>query len=198
MTPKDIFRQVRMSAEIADNAEVKYSDYQMVAALNSVLSMVYNALSSQNSSILTKEDTLELDDYEADLPSDFLSMVAVFDASGNPLVISGKSAAISAGTYRIMGNKIYSLNSSLIIQYKSWFDAVEYDTVEDDLELPAYFGELLRKYAVIVLTGGISKADTPIVELVESDVRRLTAGRDYNSIDVSFDNTSNAGWAGAI
>lgn len=198
MTPRDVFRQVRMSAEINDNAEVKYSDYQMVAALNSVLSMVYNALSNQNSSILTREDTLELDDYEADLPSDFLSLVAVFDPSGTPLTIAGKSAAIGTNTYRIMGNKIYSLNSLLTLQYKAWFIDVEYDTMDDDLELPAYFGELLRKYAVIVLTGGISKADTPIVEQVESDVRRLTAGRDYNSIDVSFDNTSNAGWAGAI
>lgn len=196
MTPKQIFARVRMSPEIFDNAQVKYSDYQLIAALNSVLSIVYNSLSSSNTEVLTKRATVALTDGVGDLPEDFLSVVSVFRPSGDVLTPQGKSTDVDAYTYRIRGNKIYSENDTVTVDYKPYFVEIAYDTTGDELDLPNFFMELLKKYCVIVLQGGINKADSTIVQQVTSDVYKLIAGREYSRIETPHDAGSN--WAGVI
>ena len=198
MTAKDVFRQVRMAPEISDNAEVKYSDYQLIAALNSVLSMVYNSLATYNSTAINKLAIVELESGIGDLPADFLSMVSVTNGAGNYLEPAGKSQVIDPEHYRIIGRQIYSANSRLTLEYKSWFTDIVWDTVDDELSLPPYFGELLRKYTVLVLTGAANDKDAPIVSQVAAEVKILTAGRDLSMVvDQQFDDLS-GNWAGAI
>ena len=172
-----------MAPEIADNAGVKYSDYNLIAALNSVLSIVYNTLSSSSNDLLTEETTITLTDGKAALPEDFLSVVNV--RGGNyVLTPQSKSNDVDEYSYRIRGNYIYSANSTLKMTYKPYFVEVTYDTMEMDLILPNYFSELLKKYVVIVLQGGINKNDSTIVQQVTDDVYKLTAGREFSRIDI--------------
>ena len=184
MTPRDIFSRIRMAPEIADNAGVKYSDYNLIAALNSVLSIVYNTLSSSSNDLLTEETTITLTDGKAALPEDFLSVVNV--RGGNyVLTPQSKSKDVDEYTYRIRGNYIYSANSTIMLTYKPYFIEVEYYTMDDEMVLPNYFSELLKKYSVITLVGGINKQDSTIVSQVTQDVYKLTAGREYSGIDVA-------------
>ena len=184
MTPIDVFARVRMAPEINDNAAVKYSDYNLIAALNSVLSIVYNTLSSSSNDLLTEETTLTLTDGVAALPDDFLSVVNV---RGGDYVLApqSKSKDVDEYTYRIRGNNIYSTNSTLKLTYKPYFVEVTYDTMEMDLILPNYFSELLKKYTVITLVGGINKQDSTIVSQVTQDVYKLTSGREYSGIEIT-------------
>ena len=183
MTPKDIFVRVRMAPEINDNAEVKYSDYNLIAALNSVLSIVYNTLSSSSNDLLTQETELTLTDGKAALPSDFLSVVNV-TAGNYVLKPQSKSNDVDEYSYRIRGNYLYSGNSTVTLEYKPYFTDIDYDTTGTELILPNYFSELLKKYVVIVLHGGINKNDSTIVQQVTDDVYKLTAGREYSRIDI--------------
>ena len=184
MTPRDIFSRIRMAPEIADNAGVKYSDYNLIAALNSVLSIVYNTLSSSSNDLLTEETILTLTDGKAALPEDFLSVVNV--RGGNyVLTPQSKSNDVDEYTYRIRGNYIYSANSTIMLTYKPYFIEVEYYTMDDEMVLPNYFSELLKKYSVITLVGGINKQDSTIVQQVTDDVYKLTSGREYSGIDVT-------------
>src|SRR5574344_1466810 len=120
MKPIDVFARVRMAPEINDNAAVKYSDYNLIAALNSVLSIVYNTLSSSSNDLLTEETTLTLTDGVAALPDDFLSVVNVW-AGDYVLTPQSKSKDVDDHTYRIRGNNIYSANSTLKLAYKPYF-----------------------------------------------------------------------------
>ena len=184
MTPNDVFSRVRMAPEINDNAAVKYSDYNLIAALNSVLSIVYNTLSSSSNDLLTQETTLTLTDGKAALPDDFLSVVNV--RGGNyVLTPQSKSKDVDEYTYRIRGNYIYSANSTITLTYKPYFVEVEYNTMDDEMVLPNYFSELLKKYSVITLVGGINKQDSTIVQQVTDDVYKLTSGREYSGLEIS-------------
>ena len=184
MTPIDVFARVRMAPEINDNAAVKYSDYNLIAALNSVLSIVYNTLSSSSNDLLTEETTLTLTDGVAALPDDFLSVVNV---RGGDYILTpqSKSKDVDEYTYRIRGNNIYSTNSTLKLTYKPYFVEVTYETIETALILPNYFSELLKKYTVITLVGGINKQDSTIVSQVTQDVYKLTSGREYSGIEIT-------------
>ena len=184
MTPIDVFARVRMAPEINDNAAVKYSDYNLIAALNSVLSIVYNTLSSSSNDLLTQEKTLTLTDGVAVLPDDFLSVVNV-RANDKVLKPQSKSNDVDEYSYRIRGNNIYSKNDSILLDYKPYFVEVEYDTIDTALILPNYFSELLKKYTVITLVGGINKQDSTIVSQVTQDVYKLTSGREYSGIEIT-------------
>ena len=185
MTPRDLFVKIRMSPEINDNAAVKYSDYQLISALNSVLSIVYNTLSSSSNSILTETTQIVLTDSAGTLPDDFLSVVSVFVADGTTLNPQSKSFDVDEHTYKIIGNNIYSKNDTIQLVYKPYFIEVEYDTMDVAMILPNYFSELLKKYSVISLIGGINKQDSTIVQQVTNDVYALTSGREYTKIDVN-------------
>jgi hypothetical protein len=184
MTPNDIFSRVRMSPEIQDTAAVKYSDYQLMTALNSVLSIVYNTLSSSSNDLLTQSKELTLMDDVGSLPVDFLSVVNVLAADGTVLKPQSKSFEVDERTYRIRGNNIYSHNALLLLEYKPYFTEIVYDALDKELILPNFFSELLKKYSVISLVGGINKQDSTIVQQVTEDVYKLTSGREYSSIDV--------------
>lgn len=184
MTPNDIFMRVRMAPEIQDNASVKYSDYQLMAALNSVLSIVYNTLSSSSNDLLTQSKEIPLTGGMAALPADFLSVVNVMGADGTVLRPQSKSVDIDAYTYRIRGNNIYSNNNLLTLEYKPYFTEIVYDALDTDLILPNFFSELLKKYSVISLIGGINKQDSTIVQQVTEDVYKLTSGREYSRIEI--------------
>jgi hypothetical protein len=183
MTPQQLFSKIRMAPEINDNAQVKYSDYQLTDALNTVLSIVFNTLSQSSNELLTADKKLTLTDGVCALPDDFLSVVNVF-AGNNVLKQQSKSMDVDSYTYRIRGNNIYSSNDVLTLDYKPYFIEIDDKTLTAELPLPNYFSELLKKYAVMSLQGGINKADTTIVQQITNDVYKLTSGREYSSMEL--------------
>lgn len=181
MTAQELFAKIRMTPEIDDNAQTKFSDHQICEAVNAVLSIVFNALSTSNNELLTEEKELTLVDGVCALPSDFLSVVNVFGPLGM-LTQQSKSLAVDDKTYRIRKDSIYSANDSIELHYKPYFVEISNEDLTVLLPVPNYFSELLKKYAIMALQGGINKADTTVVQQVTDDVYRLTAGREYNEI----------------
>lgn len=51
MTPNDIILAVRMAPEIKDMDAARYSDYDILQALNEVAAYLYNTLAEQTSSL---------------------------------------------------------------------------------------------------------------------------------------------------
>lgn len=184
MTPIELFAKVRMDAKIQDNTAIKYSSYNMLDALNNVLNIVFNGLSSQSDTIISNETDIMLTNGVGDLPDDFLSITEVFAPNGMQLRPARRIIKITEYTYRIVKNKIYSANESLHIIYKIYFKEFTYDTMEEQLPLPDYFSELLKKYCVVLLTGGATATDTAIIQQITQEVSLLTAGREYSQIDI--------------
>lgn len=182
MTPKLILAKVRTAPEIMDTFATKYSDYQLITALNSVLNIVYDTLSTSSNDVLTEETALTLEDGAADLPDDFLSTVNVIAKDGSVLEPQTKSKDVDRFTYRIRGKKLYALGDSVTLEYKPFFIPITQDTVDEDMALPNFFGELLKKYVVIVLQGGLNKQDSTVVQQIATDVYQLTGGREFSKV----------------
>ena len=182
MTPKIILAKVRTAPEIMDTFATKYSDYQLITALNSVLNIVYDTLSTSSNDVLTEETALTLEDGAADLPDDFLSTVNVIAKDGFVLEPQTKSKDVDRFTYRIRGKKLYALGDSVTLEYKPFFIPITQDTVDEDMALPNFFGELLKKYVVIVLQGGLNKQDSTVVQQIATDVYQLTGGREFSKV----------------
>lgn len=182
MTPKLILAKVRTAPEIMDTFATKYSDYQLITALNSVLNIVYDTLSTSSNDVLTEETALTLEDGAADLPDDFLSTVNVVAPDGRVLEPQTKSKDVDRFTYRIRGKKLYALGDSVTLEYKPFFIPITQDTVDEDMALPNFFGELLKKYVVIVLQGGLNKQDSTVVQQIATDVYQLTGGREFSKV----------------
>ena len=197
MTPNEIFNTVRMSPKIADNAGVKYTVYQMVDALNDVISVVYNTLSTMNSDLLTKSEQVYLDEGEGTLPDDFLMAVSVKDADGNALTPCGKSVDPGRYDYRIEGTSILSKNDELTVTYKPYFVEIDSDSLDDDLSLPPYFRVLLKRYLILALRDSADGMDGDVLQKLQSDVRQLVSGRGYTEVSAGTGSDA-ATWAGVI
>lgn len=185
MTIKQLFSKVRMDANINDLGAVKYSDYQMIMALNAVLSLIHQTVATMSSTILNKNVTIKLKNNKGQLPEDFLQAVLVCDASGFPLSAATKTEGISSGTYRISGNVIRSENPSLDLEYKPFFDEYEYADIDNDLDMPALFNEYLRKYMVTILLSGTPQGDAEMIAKLTGDVKNIVANRDFASLDAA-------------
>lgn len=185
MTIKQLFAKVRMDANISDLAAVKFSDYQMIMALNAVLSIIYQTVATMSSTILNKNISIKMKNGKGELPEDFLQAVLVCDGSGTPLRAASKTENISTGTYRISGDIIRSDNTEIDLEYKPYFEELEYSDLENDLEVPPLFNEYLRKYMVTVLLSGTPQGDAEMIAKLTSDVKNIVANRDFASLDVA-------------
>ncbi|WP_432748231.1 hypothetical protein [Pectinatus frisingensis] len=185
MTPRDIMNKIRMAAEIEDNSGVKYSNYQLIDAINSVLNIIYNAISHTSSTILTQSQKINLTNSAGKVPDDFLSVIDVQKSVGDrqiSLQSRSQSQEVDPWSYKIIGNQIYSQNDVLTILYEPYFDDISINDIDTDLVLPSYFREVIKKYAVMTLTGGVNTKDSTLVEQVTSDVYDLTSNRELSNI----------------
>lgn len=162
-----------------------YSDYMLEEAVNTVQNIIANALSISNSELLTETATIPLTDGVGDLPSGFRSVVAVFNDRDESLPYQTKSKAIDEYSYRIRGNKIYFSGSSVTLDYKKSLTNADVSDLAVEMDLPDYFADTIKKYAVIILMNGISNPDAPMVKMITEDVYNLTSGREYSGIEIT-------------
>lgn len=181
MTPREIIRKVRMSPEIRDVNEAKYSDYDMLDALNTVLELLYNELGTFSNDLLTKTETINLFQGEGELPEDFLQLVEVYrgDTVYAPI---HKGKAVSPYTFSIYNNSIYADTDRLTIDYRPQHEDVTMDDLDDDLDLPLYFREFIKKLVIMALSGTLEATEG--IAYLRETVRNLTANRGYNRLDI--------------
>ena len=170
---------------IKDMNGTMYSDYQLEEAVNTVQNIIANALSVSNSELLTKQATITMTSGVGDLPTDFRSIVSVFNSSNEPLPYLTKSKAVDEFSYRIRGNKIYSSNGTLIVDYKKSLTDADISNLAVEMDLPNYFADTIKKYAVIILQNGMSNSDSSMVQLISDDVYNLTSGREYSGLEIT-------------
>lgn len=180
MTPREIIRKVRMAPEVNDNNEAKYSDYQMVDALNTVLNLLYNELGTFSNDLLTRTETVRLDFGSADLPEDFLQMVEVYRGDTVYIPIT-KGQAVSPYTYNVLGGRIYANTDHLTLDYRPQFQEIGMDELDDDLAFPLYFKEFIKKLVIMSLKGSLELSDG--IQYLRENLRNLAANRGFNRIE---------------
>ena len=96
MTPKDVFLRVRMHRAVKDTAMARFSDYELMVCLNTVLDTVYNTLSTMSNGLLTREMDVPLTEGEGELPPDFRAALLVLGANGRTLSPLSKTEQMTA------------------------------------------------------------------------------------------------------
>lgn len=176
-----ILRLVRK--KLNDNDEVKYSDYDVLDALNECIRYINMNYSMKNSDFLERlkryrqdemnaqiaaynetaleEDQKSLVDFSSgvDLPADFLTLVSVIRASDNyhlsPLPAGEK---VSCGGYKIFAGKIFC-STDFTITYRAQLGPVN-DLTTDEIGLPEVFTDMIVKISCMILQ---NNADTDVL-----------------------------------
>lgn len=162
-----------------------YSDYQLEESVNTVQSIIANALSISNSELLTDAATITLVNGVGALPTDFRSVVSVFNENNRSLPYLTKSKSVDEYSYRIRGNNIYSNSATLTLDYKKSLTNADISNLAVEMDLPDYFADTIKKYSVTILQNGISNADASIIQMIADDVYKLTSGREYSGIEIT-------------
>lgn len=175
---QDLIRKIRYKAN--DLNEVKYSDYDILQAINEVIDCINLNKSLQNSDFLEKAETFNQDDYEEDfadkglvLPYDFITLVGVVRTSDNYQmhpVGTGDELIDACGTYKIIGGRIYTKEKEIKLIYRARIEAAE--ATNDDVFLPEIFTNVVVNTSLIALNTGTSTLQQSVDQAVESIVPR--------------------------
>lgn len=186
-TLKNMIAQIRISGAVADNAAVKYSDYQIISAINSAIEGIYVILSNYSTDITIKSKMIALTSGEAKLPSDFVAVHEVF-GGGKELTPALKSDDVTDKTYKIRGNKIISGCSQVTLEYKYCASDLTSEDMDTELPLPSYFNSIVRSYAIANLTG--TAVDTTLAQSMINIVQQ----RSFNKLTKSTSASAMGGW----
>lgn len=199
---KKLLRMVRQKQQ--DNNEVKFSDYDILAALNECLRYVNQSFALKNSDFLEKveayrqdeinariaEETASLPKGEAPqepvdfavggvaLPEDYLSLVSVVRASDgyylSPVAAVDK---VRSGAYKVFGGRLYAAEDFDLL-YRAQIAAVK-DLEHGVVALPPYFLDGLVKVTGLILNN--AETDVLAAEISEI-VDKLAPSRRYSHV----------------
>lgn len=154
---KDLYALTRLRA--ADMQRTKYSDYQVLAAVNGAVRLLTDALVAVWSPVLVRTTVLTTAAGAALLPEDFISLVKAAGADGEVLSEENENPLPRAGQYRLEGQRLLSPEKTVLLSYRARpgeIAAVESDSVD----LPADFLPGLTKMAADLLAGSGEAAST--------------------------------------
>lgn len=183
MTPNDIILAVRMAPEIKDMDAARYSDYDILQALNETAAYIYSILAEQTSSLQDKRAELQragTDDGYL-LPDDFLQLVNAYDADERVMRARAKGQELTEHTYRIVGSKLYTKSKAVTMDYKPFFVDLTMDDLEKEMELPPFFKTLFKKAVILLLQAG-DQQDTDALQLISDGVLKLVGNMAYSQI----------------
>lgn len=197
MTPAEIMTRVRQEPSVRDMDATKYSDYDVLAALNTTCDEVYHALGTMSNELLDRRVVLSLEKenedapneetavYFAKLPADFLQVVSVLRNEDTALSPCLKTEGLTRTGYQITGDALYALSPSVVLVYRPAFLPLTLADMDADMELPRLFFHLVVKYTAGFLTGAMSEQDATVVAALVKDVRALVSGRGYSRLDAA-------------
>jgi len=146
MTVEELLTQVRY--QINDTDKVEYTDAELIGYVNDGLDFISKELIRLSSPVLLKYTTLSLTDGAADLPSDFVREEGVLDSQGNPLKSCPPIKPVDQYGYKIIGNKLYSNNTSVDLFYYAFYPKVS--ALTDTIPIPDYMVQLLKEIVIFL------------------------------------------------
>lgn len=178
-----LIRKIRLKA--VDFDEIKYSDYQIINAINDVIDYLNSSYALRNSDFLEKTKEYHIEDEQltegVTLPYDFVTLVGITNnVCGMPLVVVPATKKPQGDEYKIVGNKLYSGVQDFIVTYRKKLEEVE--TANDEVDLPAVFESLVKKFAFSLLT----KSDDSMLSGIEDAVRAIVPARRYTHAKIKM------------
>lgn len=204
---KKLIKLIRFKQK--DNNEIRFSDYDIMQALNECIRYVNQRFSVRNADFLEKsvrliEDEInaEIAEYNAkieegslldpkelvdfaitgiELPSDFMVLVSIV-RNNDEYQLKAEEAikAVGTDTYKIVGDRFYSGSKSVTMLYRASINSVKNDT--DSVMLPEIFTDGLVKVTGMILN---NTTDTDVMQqAVDTNIVNLIPRRRYSNVRV--------------
>lgn len=198
-----IARQVRY--KLNDNDEVKYSDYDLLNAINETIRYLNQSYALVNSDFLEKikkyrmdEMNKEVDEYNqtkgdnepekeyydfkhtgVELPDDFVSMVSVDRAKDHyPLSPIMADEHLHYGTYKVFAGRIYTRHDFNLLYHAKIAEISNIQT--DSIDLPDIFFDCIVKMVGMILE------QNPNDDIMANEVNRVVSSlvprRKYSNV----------------
>lgn len=202
---KNLLRLIRHKQK--DNNEIKFSDYDILQALNECLRYVNQRFSLKNADFLEKIQPFVEDDINAEiarynaglaegempkppvdfavggveLPEDFLVLVSIARMSdGYPLKVEEAIRSVKHDTYKIVGSRLYCGSKAVNMLYRFAVPAVK--SLDGFVQLPDMFVDGLVKCTGMILN---NTADTDVMaKAVDANIVSLVNARRYSNAKV--------------
>lgn len=149
----------------------KHSDPELLEAINSVLRVLNMILINRESNWVVKESKIRERNGKATLPEDFAKMKAIY------VTKEGETKPYD-GKYRIVKDIVY-IDDSGTMDY--FYIIPEVSTMEDEIDLPSIFLQLLIRYATGLIDGTFGK--TALDGLISDEVDKLSSADNYPVIE---------------
>ena len=144
ITKTDLFTLTRRL--LGDEDVRTYSDYDIENATTDALSYLSRHLAVLGSDLTTASTVLKDGDK---LPDDFVTLRAVCDTEGSPLIPVRIGLTVADGGYRIEGDTFRTKDCALVTYQKK----LPTFTDDGDLDLPSSLTDTLAKTVVLTLSG---------------------------------------------
>ena len=199
---KKIVRQIR--TEQKDNNEIKFSDYDILNALNKCIRYVNQSFSMKNSDFLERSKEYIQDEINAEiqalnqtgteiipdvafdktgvsLPDDYVSLISIIRFSdGYKLSPVNTLGDLQNGGYKIFANKIYC-SFDFTLQYHGKIKEVK--TFQDTIDMPDMLIDLLTQISGLIL----NNAETDVLmQAVNDNTNALIPGRRYSNVKIKM------------
>ena len=185
ITVADVIELVRQDEK--DINEVKYSDWDILNAINKTMRLIANRFAMTNSDFMEKMVTYHADSTnqgriiydegynknltEYDLPDDYVAVDKVLAENGYEMSPS-VDGIVRRGQYRISGNKIY-LVQNVTFWYRYSFPDF---SVADMIELPKPFLDFIATITKYLLAGDSDMA----TQYIADNAMKLIPARKYS------------------
>lgn len=203
ITGTELIRLIRFKQK--DNNEIKFSDYDIIQALNECIRYINQSYAMKNSDFLEKMTTYNQEDLNAqisllneqleegetptplydfaltgaELPDDFISLVSLLRYDDNYKLIPVEAVApVEYNTYKIFGERVYAGCGTFNMLYRAGI--AEIATAADNILLPTIFKDCLVKLTGMILN---NNAETDVLmQAVEDTVSALVPKRRYTNV----------------
>ncbi len=175
----DVIAQIRIDEKDMD--EVRYSDWDILNALNKTLRIAANYFSTKNTDFFDK--SLDIEAEEAgegiDLPDDYITVRQVVRESDSYLM-SPSTGGLDEGSYVITNNKFYAKVSCTMF-YKGFVEKAEKD---GEISLPMTFFDILCMTTRTVMNNGTVDV---AIQYVADEAQKIIPRRKYTNVKIKMD-----------
>lgn len=168
--------------DLKDKLKVKYSDFEIVEAVNTILRLINVSLVTARSNILLVPDyIISLDShYTGTLPSDFMGISSVYDEAAEE---------IPNRYYKLTKNSIIYIGpeNNTAHVYLSYYKKIDEFTITDPkIDLPFIFYEMVKTYTCLFLDKKIDASDQMFIQGLSRAISALSTTRDISYLDLEM------------
>lgn len=145
---------------LKDMQGIKYSDYELIEAVNQAVSLLYGQLSEKYVYATLKRKVIVIgDSNQYSLPSDFVRIHQVGMGEEGVAIPTTRMPVIE-GTYRIIGDVLYAPEGAYTLEY--YYMPVRVSSIADNIDAPLSMSPYLEQISLALFGNNLERASQVI------------------------------------